>query len=54
MRRAIESKKENLCLVKKKSTYYLIKIGEFLSLDFIISIILAFCKYISLVTQFNY
>lgn len=39
---------------EKKSTYYLIKNEEFLSLNFIISIILVFCKYISLVTQLSY
>lgn len=52
MRRAAEYKRENVCL-GKNSTDYVIKISEFLSPDFIISIILAFCKYISLVTQFK-
>lgn len=53
MRRAIEKKKENLCLVKKNQHIILLKLEGF-SLDFIISIILVLCKYFSLVTQFNY
>lgn len=46
MRRAAEHKRENVCL-GKNSTDYVIKVSEFLSPDFIISIILAFCKYIT-------